>query len=483
MMQKHWILKRSCLIMRTSELLWLSIKKLFLPQNFFVLFCLFWGLIFVFINPPFQAPDETDHFYKMYGYTEGTLTLKKVGCYAGTYLPLNLIKIGKYYKSVNFHPLQKIEKKKILSDLRVKLDADNQAFLFHEVSSYTPVSYMPQYIVFWIMKLCSVNPLWMMYIIRICSLFLYTGLVYTAIRVVPFRKWLFVLIGILPMSLYMASAVSTDALVLGLCFLFIAYVLKLALDRSVVSVSGREFVVFAILIMLITVCKFAYLPLIFTYFLIPANKFKSFKVRILYFSVLFLACAVYTSIFLAFTIHVNSGLQPFAHNYPSGDRGELIKFIITEPFEYLKAVYRTVMFYTYEYIETLIGRFGWMDTVMPTFLTWYYVVLLFIASFFGADDGDAGVDYDLKMKVVGLFVYVFIFFVTLTSIYLVFQQWPLISGLQGRYLLPVFPLLCLFFYNRKLQYKFLPLLIFISSTFLLYVALVTLIKRFYIPGG
>lgn len=459
------------------------VRKLFLPQNFFVMFCLFWGLIFVFVNPPFQAPDETDHFYKMYGYTEGTLTLKRVGCYAGTYLPLSIIKIGKYYKSVNFHPLQKIEKEKIISDLSVKLKSSERAFLFHEVSSYTPVSYFPQFLVFWLIKLCNINPLWMMYIIRLCSLFLYTGLVYAAIRVVPVRKWLFVLIGILPMSLYMASAVSTDALVLGICFLFIAYVLRLSLDTGIEKITRREYSVFAVFVILITICKFAYLPLIFLYFLIPGRKFLSFKSRILYFVILLMFCTLYTAVFLALTIHVNSGLQPFAHNYPSGDRGGLIKFILTNPVEYLKAVYRTVTFYTYEYIETLIGRFGWMDTVMPVFLTWYYVVLLFFASFFGADDGDEAFEYDLKMKVTGLFIYVFIFFITLTSIYLVFQQWPVISGLQGRYLLPVFPLLCMFFYNKKLQYKFLPLLIFISSSFLLYVALVTLIKRFYIPGG
>ncbi len=45
--------------------------------------------------------------------------------------------------------------------------------------------------------------------------FLYTGLCYQAIKVMPFKKWLFVLLTLLPMAVYEGSSATVDPLTTG----------------------------------------------------------------------------------------------------------------------------------------------------------------------------------------------------------------------------------------------------------------------------
>ena len=56
------------------------------PQNIFAFICLIFGLFFVFFNPPFQTPDEAQHFFKMWGFTQGTFNFKVLNGYSGDVL-------------------------------------------------------------------------------------------------------------------------------------------------------------------------------------------------------------------------------------------------------------------------------------------------------------------------------------------------------------------------------------------------------------
>ena len=72
-------------------------KVIFKTENLFLIFCLFWGLIFVIVNPPFQAPDESEHFFKMWGYTQGTLRHTIKDGWAGIEIPKSIEKIYSFY--------------------------------------------------------------------------------------------------------------------------------------------------------------------------------------------------------------------------------------------------------------------------------------------------------------------------------------------------------------------------------------------------
>lgn len=450
-----------------------------IAQNIFLIICIIFSSIFICINPPFQAPDEPEHLFKMYGYTEGSLNFKKLNGKPGQILPESIVNIDKTFYPLKFDGTKKTTKTQVDSFKTVKLNKDKTVFYEFTPSSYTPFSYFPFFILLWLLKLFNVPPLLMLYIMKFFSMFVYTALMYTAIRITPINKMLFALIGILPMAMYQGSAISSDPLVTGLCFIYIAWVLKLSLDESS-KFSKKEYWIFGLLITWISICKFAYLPLIFMFFMIPKNKFLSSKNRLIYFWSLLFLNLIYVAAFLIHTINISQGLVPYFKTYQQLDKGELIKFILAHPIWYLKACLQTLMTLTVYYLETLIGRLGWINVILPSFVLKGYTILLAVTCLFTSGNEPDNMNLTLKMKMIMFGIYSACLFIIMTSVFLIFQYFPIIKGVQGRYLIPIVPLFCLFFYNKKLKFKYLPLLVAICSFFFLYICIVMLIKRFYI---
>ena len=131
-------------------------------ENIFVVLSLIMGLFYLVINPPFQAPDEAQHMFKMWGYTQGTLRFKVLQNYTGDVLPLSLIKLSRY-EFMRGDTNKKITVNEIKQSLNVKLDKENKAFYTFNPTSYTPVSYFPSFLLLWVMKLLNIAPLVMMY--------------------------------------------------------------------------------------------------------------------------------------------------------------------------------------------------------------------------------------------------------------------------------------------------------------------------------
>ena len=279
--------------------------KAFKAQNVFVVLSLIMGLFYLVINPPFQAPDEAQHMFKIWGYTQGTLRFKVLQNYTGDVLPLSLIKLSRY-EFMRGDTNKKITVNEIKQSLNVKLDKENKAFYTFNPTSYTPVSYFPSFLLLWAMKLLNIAPLVMMYMLRLCSLFLYTGLMYYAIKIMPVKKWLFFTLALLPMPLYTAASVSTDALFTGIVFIFIAYCSRLALRPGKGRVLRRKhYLVIGVLSLLISICKFAYMPLVLLYFIIPKDRFSSQKHRYYAFFAILLINLLVTGLFLVYHMPVS----------------------------------------------------------------------------------------------------------------------------------------------------------------------------------
>ena len=62
----------------------LSIEKIF------VLLAILFGILYVFILPPFQSVDEGMHFFRTYQISEGHLTAKKIDGKVGDEIPSSL---------------------------------------------------------------------------------------------------------------------------------------------------------------------------------------------------------------------------------------------------------------------------------------------------------------------------------------------------------------------------------------------------------
>ena len=47
-------------------------------ENLFLIICLFFGILFTIITPPFMVSDENSHMAKMYNFTEGSINFQKL---------------------------------------------------------------------------------------------------------------------------------------------------------------------------------------------------------------------------------------------------------------------------------------------------------------------------------------------------------------------------------------------------------------------
>ena len=170
------------------------IKK---TENLFLVICLLFGILFTLITPPFMVSDENSHMAKMYNFTEGSinfqkLTLPQTGkTFAVTYLPDSLLHIITEYGPMPFDRNIKANSDDIKSFLKLSLNKNEKSVHFYFVPTYPVFSYMPGVVILFFLKLFNVNPLVMMYILRLSSLLTYMGLTYFAIKITPVKKWLF----------------------------------------------------------------------------------------------------------------------------------------------------------------------------------------------------------------------------------------------------------------------------------------------------
>ena len=449
-------------------------KECLKPQNIFAFICLFFGLFFVLFNPPFQTPDEAQHFFKMWGFTQGTFNFKVLNGYSGDILPDSVIKISKFDRLCR-HPELKTSAGEIFSALKIKLEKDKTSFYIFTPTSYTPVSYFPVFLILWAMKLVSVPPLIMLYIIRLCSLFLYTGLCYQAIKIIPFKKWLLVLLTLLPMAVYEGASATVDPLTTGAGFLLVAYTFYLAYDDCVQKIRKKELCIFGFLITLLLLCKYAYLPFLFLYFVLPKKKFSCAKI---YWSVFAFLALLNTAVIALFIYHVTNVSQGIVTGAPGYDKKFMIAFILNRFHWFMDFVLKTIQAYWLSYYYAFIGLLGCNDAPLPFFALNFYSVMLFGSALIKTNNKEETV----KLKDKSIFVLIFLLtgLIILASVFILFQCYPLFCGVQGRYFIPVMPLFFMLLDNKKIVWDKYPVLLILCILILIPFSVTTIFSRFYL---
>jgi len=454
-------------------------------ENIFLIICLIVGLIFIIINPPFQVSDENSHFYKMYSISEGSFNFKKLTVengktYAASVLPVSVILvardansfIGKYDKKYSIDYIKTLSK--------MKLEKTQTATLTYFVPSYGILSYVPGIAVLELMKIFNVPPLWMMYVLRIVLLLTYTLICYFAIKIVPAKKWFFMMCALLPISVYSAGGISTDGLVTALCFLYTAYIFNLAFNENVKVISKKDILISLLLILYITVCKFPYGALALLLFVIPKEKFPKILSRCKTFWMTTIVLIIYVLLNYLYYSSLTKGLSSPNHNIVSSQ--EAFTFAIKNPLQVFSTLVNTVKLCSAGWYIGTEALFGWSDTKIPLFFYPAISIMLILSSLFNdKDENSIGMSL-LKNKIIYFGISFLFTLITLAVCYLLFSDahFDTIYNMQGRYLVPIIPLIYLIF-SSKIKINYVPLKIF---SLIFYVVLIisccmNIVTRFY----
>jgi uncharacterized membrane protein len=221
--------------MKIKEKISKIITRLQSPEIIFLLFGLFFGTILVFVTPPFQAPDEGAHFKRAYQISSGQIVAKKRNGSVGGVIPLSITKLENYFMRLA-DKKTKITYQEIIDKMSIDLDPTETFFgHFPNTSLYSPVPYLPQSIGIAIGRLLNFHTLNLLYLGRLLNLICWTLLTYLAIKITPILKWIFVLLSLMPMTIFLAASLSADPILISASFLLIACTLKYAQPNYKIS--------------------------------------------------------------------------------------------------------------------------------------------------------------------------------------------------------------------------------------------------------
>jgi hypothetical protein len=282
-------------------------------------------------------------------------------------------------------------------------------------------------------------------------------------------------------------SLSADVVTNLLAFFLIAYILRLTYTEKAFSV--RDTLVLLVLAILLASAKLVYSPLLLLFLIIPKGKFgnsRNYYVQL----ALLATITAGTCLFWAKAMHnlyipygmYNVQFRDLVTIVKCADMQEQTQYILNHGF-YVLHVFVNSMIRTFDmYYQGYIGTFGWLDTKLPVwFINLSYAVLALIAFI----DKNIHIKVKLYHKLIILASLTIVLSLILLSQHL---TWDCVGGdviatLQGRYFIPVFPLLFILLYNTRVSFpKIIVPLVVVFSFFSLSFTVITLYERYYVES-
>ncbi len=411
------------------------------PEYVFLVIGMVWGVLYLTVVPPFQVADEDRHFYRACQVAVGEMLAVVHDEQAGGWLPESVFECGSCTSYMRWRPSEKISRSEIFAQFKVPLNAEKCVFKEFRSAVYSPVAYVPSALIIRIGMWSDFSPIVLLYLGRIANLVCWLGLMFTAIRLMPFFKWVFVVLALTPMSLHQAASLSADSMTNALAYVTIAYSIFWAY-ASERPFRLRNLCVFLLLTLCLSLSKNVFFLFCFLFLLIPHERFSSRRQQVLFFMILFaanfLACFLWYEVVSGMPIVWKPDVFP----------GEQMKFILSQPLMYvsifLKNLPRQIEFGA----KAFVGQFGWTDTPLPKWHFWSWSLLMLVTAL---TDGCGTFKVKLFHRLLcgALFAGIFVLIVTLLYIY-----WNPVAAdemyiVQGRYYIPIAPLFFLCLYNRR----------------------------------
>ena len=194
------------------------------------------SLPLVILTPPFQVPDEVQHFYRAYQLSEFHLRAEVQNGAAGGTLPSSLpqmVKASVYTSDGIAYPPTPAPITKTLQLKSIPLDPSTKQFVaFPGSAFYSPLPYLPQALGIAVGRAMGAGPLLLLYLGRLGNCLSALALLCLTVYFAPFAEEVFILAGLLPMSLYLYASLSPDAAVIGCALAFTALSIAAGVQAS-----------------------------------------------------------------------------------------------------------------------------------------------------------------------------------------------------------------------------------------------------------
>lgn len=429
------------------------------PEVLFLSVALVFGFVFAVLVPPFQIPDEFVHFTRAYEVSE----LKSPQKYEieginhlGSLLPESILKT---YKKVGLHQIPRYPdvpqaKKYVISDtkkaLQIPLNKSEVTFIDTGSSpGYFPLLYAPQAISIALLQLFNAPVIFMLYATRIVGLLVWVGLVMVAFRFVrpASRKLPLAAILLLPMFISQASA-STDPLINGLIVVFIAMVISFIVKK--VPPSPMYMAILILILSITTLSKPVYAIFGLLLFLLP-HALIGWKMVVK--SILLLSVSFVVFIFWSAVTKVSGSFYFNAVAISKADPSSQIHYLLANLTNFFQPFTNTFLLNWGDGVyASLIGVFGKLDTPLPLLLVILGYLIIFVATVASSADQKTqkfekkSIVHNSQSIIIGTLLVVGYILGVYLAMYIASTPpgEKIVTGVQGRYLLPLIPFGVLF---------------------------------------
>ncbi|WP_242223954.1 DUF2142 domain-containing protein [Bacillus cereus group sp. BfR-BA-01380] len=409
------------------------------------------GIMFSFNNPLFEATDENFHFAKAYDISLGNLLSTKQGDKVGVNLPENIEDMPRPNQFETTYgllaPGERYDRAK--SEAWDTYTFANKTKFVEQPTTavYTPIPYIPQALGLFIAHILGLKAFTALMLGRIFNLIVYIALTVKAIKIIPRLKNTLAFLASFPLFVSLSASFSADAILMGLSYLFLAIMLQKMMCSENNTLRVKDFIIPTVLLMLIVLCKFTYWPLSFLIFTFWGRRLFHTKMQgIISFFMLAGIPGLIMSFWNLFVMKFVGTINP----NPKINPVEQLKFMLGHPVEAMKTFFGTFESGMSMWLN-MLNEVGWVTHLMSGIVIISLVGLVMTAIFdytgdkFKLRNFDYGIFILTSISIIGL---------VMLSLYLTWSEVgaDAISGLQGRYFLPILPII-LFILNEKMNVK------------------------------
>lgn len=398
-------------------------KFLQFPERFLLVFGIIVGLCYCLFIPYGAGFDEEAHMVRVFDIS-GLHFIPNISPYTPSEF-YTLSYQRRNYQSPAFDQFSP-------ENLNQKINWNNMAGGY-TISTHSPANYFLQAIVAGIgLRLFDAPILPVVFFIRLIGFAFYLFCCYWTIRLLPFGKWLFVVMAFLPMALFQQATITADGFTIAISFLFIGKVLNVYF-RDEKKITFGDSLVLAIIAVLVGGAKSGTIVLLFLLLLLIHHRHESKAGRWVILGGVLLSIFVSLGWMLGVLFHqrILSGSHTF-----SSQVGLIVKNIPEFVTGYFAGIFASIP----NYYKNWLASYGYWVGKVPTLVFILYPLAIIAALFCeqkAKPSGWKGRVFILLVGVVGLVS------VTMYNFVGFYEPGRVMIDIVGRYFIPFMPLLFL----------------------------------------
>jgi hypothetical protein len=421
------------------------------PAIVFASLSLAFGSATIVVNPPLRGPDEISHFLRIHSYSRGMLLpTTEIDGRKGVFVERELYDRLYFFKNSGewFARARNegVRYGQIMAEYRRIARASGaevaQAPVFAPFAGtegYSPVAYAPYVLAAAIGHFLGLDLPELLFLMRFLGLVVFTAVAAYAIAITPALKWAFVLIAMLPVSLYNRTVLSADGAALSYALVITALCFRAVWKPFAGRLWERS--------LWMTLCVLAKQPqIVFVLLELMVGRLRELPRRWRRLAIVALPGVILSPLWV---IGVSADVAAWrvreGHNYQPEQFDPLWKlsYMWEHPYHFPLAAWTALSEWGAPLWPELIGILGWQDVPLRPWTYLVVTVLLLLIPLQklpldGATRARVAVTTGLAVLSYIVMVYL-IFFLTYTPI-----DSPHVLGVQGRYFVIALPVAAIF---------------------------------------